>query len=930
MNKILSTILAVLLWASVGWAANGDITAVTISNAEGINGWVAVLSIESSGGSAIAAGGTYNYGITASSTDLSTARLKLTVTSPGYNSGVLGTRTRYVYGTYRLRKAFPDSLLLTTQVPDETLAAGTLTLNIALSDPIYVGDTITAVIAGGASPLYTDGTTANAAYSGAVTNSSTLVPPPVVARWAKPDYEQISSTSYTLEAVAFHAFGIDQVTFTCTDAHSHSATATATAMTISDWSSTSGGVTSKDQNAVLVYKGTVDMSSFTAKDPVTCNFVAYPKIGGAGQVADSNVSTIAGSVTSGTFINREVVTQETSGATAYVIMPVAAAGPMQVFGISGTPSAGALNWTGATSGAVYAGTAVPAAIAAPDERLHKLVALYDGAGSYGSPCAIVAGTGHGDAASTWVGADCATARAAYVADNTVAYTSIGYAIAALKTYNNANNGHNDPGAGIIELTAGNYDFDANEPAGDTGAQATWMTIRPYGTTARADVVFNSGDYGHKTRFIKVTGVTVNSPDGTVSFGNSTTDGMFWLDNSTINFAKTSLLLGTGTAYATFNSVTACTNGLSQYSTTRTPYGLVRGNYYATSGAGAGIKTQLYCVLGNSGIAPRAWYENGNAFNVKSSENGIAAYNKLLYNNTLEVFGIGTAATSTMYNGTAVVQNLVESTTSTATIGSIMGMGTPAGGAYSNNMLLFHNTLVGERVNAAYNVYGTTTVQHHNHIQKNNIFGIIGTKGDTYYDSLNNTSSITSANPGVVTTSAAHTFTNGMLAYMSGIPGAMGALLNGTYQTVANKGTTTFEIQDTSSAAACASSCGTVDSRHGGRKGAWMYEYQVGSNGNYVTTAPSATFRQTWDGLYSLFDGGRGVAVTGFLHDASQTTAATGGTGDGTGNGDYHLYSNSNAYNRTRDFVLPYDLEGNRRRPEADDAGCYTRGLGKIF
>lgn len=929
MKKIILALLLVLSLCSPVFAADGDIASVTISSDPAENGWVALIGITSASGTP-GVGGTYNFGITATSTDLSTARVILTVTSGGFNaSGVYSASqtTRTVYGTYWLRKAFPDTLLLTSKVVDEALAAGVLTLKVALSEAIYAGETVTAVISGGASPLYTQGGTPNAAYSGAVTNSSTLAYPPVVARWAKPDYEQITSTSYTLEAVAFHAYGIAAVKFTCTDAHAHTATATATAMTKSGWTSTSGGVTGMDQNAVLVYSGTVDMSSFTAKDPVTCNFVAYPNVGNASVVADSHVYTAAGSVTSGTFVNREVVTQETSGVTAYVIMPVAAAGPIQLFGFSDAASDGELTWTGATSGAVFTQSAAPVAISAPDERLHKLVALYDGAGTYGTPCAIVASTGQASALATWVGADCATARAAYVADNTVSYTTIGYAIQALKAYNNANNGHNDPGGGVVELTAGNYDFDANEPAADTGAQATWMTIRPYDTTARADVIFNSGDYGHKTRFIKVSGVTVSDPDGTVSFGNSTADGMFWLDNSLINFAKTSLILGSGTVYATFNTITACKNGLAQYSTTRTPYALVRGNYYATTAAGAGIKTHLYCMIGNSGLAPRVWFDNGNALNVKSGENAILAYNDHKNNNLTDWLNIAVGSGSTLYNGVAIVQNLVEAATSLATIEVVSS--SPA--TISNNILHFHNTFVGERSNEAYNTVGTASLYRLHHLHKNNIYGIIGTKGDTFADNSCVISAISSAGTGEVTCSTAHGLdAGGETVYFSGVPGDMGTLLNGTFKVATVTSTTKFTIDDTSSAAACASSCGVADTRNGGRKGSWMYEYQVGCQGNYIITAPSATFRQTWDGVYSFFDGGRGASTPGFLYDASQTTGSTGGTGDGNGNGNYQLYSSSSAYNRTRGLVLPYDLRGERRRAEADDAGCYTRGLGKIF
>lgn len=931
MRRLL-IIIAIFFLNVSAFAADGDIASVTISNDAAEKGWVAIVKITSASGTP-GVGGTYDFGITADSTDLSTARVILTVTSGGYNSsGVYSASqtTRTVYGTYWVRKAFPDTLLLTSKVVDEALAAGELTLKIALSEAIYVGETVSAVISGGASPLYTQGGTPNAAYSGAATNSSTLTYPPVVARWAKPDYEQISTTTYTLEATAFHAYGIAAVIFTCTDAHGHTATATATTMTKSAWKSTGGGITGADQNPVLVYSGTVDLSSFTAKDPITCNFVAYPTVGNASTVADSHVYTAAGVVTSGTFINREVVTQETSGVTAYIIMPVAAAGPIQLFGFSGAASDGSLAWTGTTSGAVFTQSAAPVAISAPDERLHKLVALYDGAGTYGSPCAIVASTGQASALSTWVGIDCATARAAYVADNTVAYTNIGYAIQALKTYNNANNGHNDPGAGIVELTAGSHNIATNAPASDTGAQATWLTIRPYASVARADVSISEGAVAHKTRFIKISGISIGNPSGTYIIAVNTSTGMLWLDNLAINFSKTILVYGAGTVYATFNTVTACAAGFAQYSTQRTPWALIRGNYYNMTSSGTGIVGQEYCFLGNNGFAPITSFDNVNSLNVKSSENAVVGFNSFYFwNGAGNSWAKGLSSNGTaLYNGIAIIQNLVEATVNVAVIFSSCSDANIC--ESSNNVLLFHNSFVGERENMAYNTVGTSSKYHAHYVLKNNILGLAGTKGDAFNDKISTVSGITSANPGVVTATA-HSFVNGDVVYISGVSGAMGTLLNGTYQTVANKAANTFEVVDTSSADACVASCGQADTRNPGRKGSWTYEYMVGGSGNYTPTAPSPSFAFSFAGIRSKIEAGRGFATPGWIDDACQTTAGSGGTGDGSGAGNYNLLNTSSALRLVLNGkqILPFDIVGHPRRNNGTGAAGAYEYRGKI-
>ncbi|HEY6352730.1 MAG TPA: phage tail sheath C-terminal domain-containing protein [Candidatus Angelobacter sp.] len=84
----------------------------------------------------------------------------------------------------------------------------------------------------------------------------------------------------------------------------------------------------------------------------------------AGAILEFNTGggdTVAGSVTSGTFTVGEQVVQTSTGATAYVLATVPAAGPMTIGGLTGTPD-GTHTWTGASSGAVFTPTAAPAAV----------------------------------------------------------------------------------------------------------------------------------------------------------------------------------------------------------------------------------------------------------------------------------------------------------------------------------------------------------------------------------------------------------------------------------------------------------------------------------------------------------------------------------------------------------------------------------------
>ncbi len=76
-------------------------------------------------------------------------------------------------------------------------------------------------------------------------------------------------------------------------------------------------------------------------------------------------STVAGSVTSGNFVPYEQIKQTTSTATAYLIGPVSANGPMTIAQISGAPVGVGNTWVGQTSGAVFTPTTAPSSSTTP-------------------------------------------------------------------------------------------------------------------------------------------------------------------------------------------------------------------------------------------------------------------------------------------------------------------------------------------------------------------------------------------------------------------------------------------------------------------------------------------------------------------------------------------------------------------------------------
>lgn len=251
--------------------ATGDILAVRVASAARDNGWVAEIDINN-----LATGGAYALGL-GTNNDPSAAKIKLTVTSPGYDAtGTVTTITRTVYGTMWERQPEPNQALA-----DEALVSTTLTVRVALSDFIYAGDTVTGVIGAG---FYTKTAVPNNAFSGSVTNNSTLTHPPCIGRWAWPGWDVVQS-DFLLEAVCLHRSAqggkpVAAVVFTVTDG-THTVSQTVTSMTVSSRAGASG------TGKVLVYAATIPITSFTQGAVLTCNFTAYPWVGSSGAVLTS-------------------------------------------------------------------------------------------------------------------------------------------------------------------------------------------------------------------------------------------------------------------------------------------------------------------------------------------------------------------------------------------------------------------------------------------------------------------------------------------------------------------------------------------------------------------------------------------------------------------------------------------------------------------
>lgn len=204
----------------------------------------------------------------------------------------------------------PSATPVTLTQPTNNEKAGTaaMVVNVALSDFIYSKDntgggnsgTAPTFTAPAAFVVNTGGSAQNSLVStaAAVTQSSTATYPKVVANWTWPGYQRVTG-NFPLRCAAFHGtsvfngasqasagqMNIACVKFTAADTHSHTATTTVTAPTY-DSSMT-------DAVPLVEWVGTMDVSTLTALDVLTCNFIAYPLVGDSNSILDTSAGTAA-------------------------------------------------------------------------------------------------------------------------------------------------------------------------------------------------------------------------------------------------------------------------------------------------------------------------------------------------------------------------------------------------------------------------------------------------------------------------------------------------------------------------------------------------------------------------------------------------------------------------------------------------------------
>jgi hypothetical protein len=355
-----------------------------------------------------------------------------------------------------------------------------------------------------------------------------------------------------------------------------------------------------------------------------------------------------------------------------------------------------------------------AGTAPPSEKLGPLKLLNDKSATYGAAYVAVKTTGND--------ATCAANAVQATAEAATGCLTLGKAVQVVKTFNNSTYSRNNPGGGTVLMFCGAFDYGAGGGV-DQGAQDTWITVQPASTASRDCINFSSGsnsDIGIQK--IKLTNLSFrNASTGGVR-GRNATD-VLWMDNSSLNLTGTAPIYDWKLAYATRNTVDSMGNGFVPFSTTPSPYGLVRGNRSASFPASNGTTADMYCTVGNYNI-DIGWHDPGDVSTQQPTDNSIFAFN--VENNlnllTSQIMNSGTWA------GVAIVQNEVEKVTGTD---PLIQVAADANTATADHIILWHNDFLGERTNLSYNEAGTTVLFHTNFSVRGNLFFNQNIKSDTF-------------------------------------------------------------------------------------------------------------------------------------------------------------------------------------------------------
>lgn len=469
-------------------------------------------------------------------------------------------------------------------------------------------------------------------------------------------------------------------------------------------------------NSAAVFQKVVGNFSYPGFDAITGNFnlraVLFHRHGQSGRpirVVNFTVADTSAHVSPNKFVT--VPTYDAGMGDAVPVVEYV--GLIDVSGLTAlnilTAKFVAYPWIGDTSSILdtSAGTAQPTPLVGP------ITFLNDKSATYGRTYALV------DPAGSDAGANTVYDSAVFNPVTAYKFLTIGKAAAAIAAYNNANHARNDVGGGIVFLNDGNYNFAGSANAYGVSA-AAWFTVKRAATsTSRSAVVINgqSGDLAIGTK-LKWEDLTFTS--AAVSTVSNQTQ--FWTHNCTINSTGLAPVYQATNWYITNCTIPQYTANLSQFGGENMSVALLRG---CNLTGFVGVAT-IYTVLGNLKTDTSiCFFQENSAAGPPLGINGVFAFNRITSAADTTNFIVFSNTNAT---GLAVVQNVLENCNNTQPLLWIGGDGNLN---TINNAIVWHNTLSGQRRNAAYNDAGAAAVSRSYWSDKNNIYEQDNIKTDTY-------------------------------------------------------------------------------------------------------------------------------------------------------------------------------------------------------
>lgn len=392
-------------------------------------------------------------------------------------------------------------------------------------------------------------------------------------------------------------------------------------------------------------------------------------------------------------------------------------------GTAATLNFAAFPWVGNSAGVLDSATS---GNIQPTPLISPRTLLIDHAGTYGTSAAVVDPVGGNDTACLTGGA---VAESSFDPLNPpTACLTINRAALVIRNRNNTVNSRGDA-AGVIYLMAGNHAWTGSTNT-ISGTANTWTVIRPFPGVSRANVVINSvtttAHIGSGTK-IKLVDVTLNISSAPVSVFASNTQ-FLWLDQCDLTSNATSATIQAASFFVTRSIIRNCRNCLQNLGASFAA--LARGNTVTSAYVNG---ASMWTVIGNDIAGNSSFSFVTSPSTVPATWWPVIAYNRLLSSSITSgppLSHITTAGTPPVGSGAAIVQNVFEyiSSVSTALVriaadGSTV---TPV-----RNIMLWYNTLSGQRINRAYNDSGTTLYLRTLWQEIGNLYESAAIKADTF-------------------------------------------------------------------------------------------------------------------------------------------------------------------------------------------------------